>query len=440
MLLAPRRARILEEKQRHYNEVIAAERIVAYQLRQFNSVWYAALENLQFYKDWANRFDLPKQISSVADLRHFPVLTNKIIRSHEEVIGRDVASAKGVFYVSTGGSTGTPVRFPTSKPEKDIEYGNTYLAKGWWGIKPFDRVIQLWGHSHLFGTGLTGKLKEIRRTVYDKVIRTYRLNAYNMSVERIKQYVQIIIRHSPQAVIGYTSAVFKIAQYANSHGLFLGNPDLKGVIVTAETATSSDIALIGKVFGKPVIIEYGMAETGAIAYSRDSSESCRILWDSFLCFEANDGLRLSTIYNRCFPLINYQTGDLVDGSTGCEGSLLGFGNIKGRAQENLTLWAVDRESKFVVSGILIVHILKSFPGVLTVTSMQISEGCIKVYVSSLGQLDLAGLTDLLVGTLSKEFGPVDFEAVRVVIEEVDSQSLAGKHRSVITPGHIGGPV
>lgn len=436
-LIAPQRANILEQKKNIYSLTTDREAITKFQLDRFNSVWKFALSNSLFYKDWSKRHGLPDQIGSIKDLMNFPILTKETIRSHEEQISRDVVSTKGIFYVSTGGSTGTPVRFPTSKAEKNLEYGNTYLAKSWWGINPFDHVVQLWGHSHLFGTGLPGKLKELRRKLYDRVIRTYRLNAYNMTEDRIGKYALEIIRQSPQVIIGYTSAVFKVAQYAKTHGLSLGNPELKAVIVTAETATGPDIALITEIFEKPVVIEYGMAETGVIAYSRTSTESLHVLWDSFLCIDDREGLTLSTLYDRCFPLINYSTGDQLSNIVCCNGSILGFSNIKGRVQENITLWNADRTITYIVSGILIVHILKSYPGVHSVTSVQDSEGCISIYVSTIGHANVVGMKKLLVDALKSEFGPVALDAVQVVDARSETQlnceSLAGKHRAVI-PG------
>lgn len=424
----------MEEKIRLYREVTDPEKIVQYQLRQFNRAWLAAQRCLSFYQDWARQHALPNQVTSVAELQQFPVLTKEVMRDHQDQIARDVASTKGLYYVSTGGSTGVPIRVPTSKAEKDIEYANTYLGKAWWGIKPFDRVLQLWGHSHLFGSGWNGKLKEVRRQLYDRVVRTRRLSVYNMSGDCIRQYTEEIARTRPEAIIGYTSAVFKVAQYARTHGISMKNPRLKGVIVTAETATGSDIALIGDVFGKPVIIEYGMAETGVIAYSRNATEQCSVFWDSFLCVEDEGGLLVSTIYDRCFPLINYRTADRVADAASCNGSVLGFSNIKGRAQEILILRAENGRDLYLVGGILIVHILKARPGIYSVASKQVSKGVIQVLVTCSTKENTAELESYLAKTLSQEFGLIDRNALSVVQADVASQSLAGKHLPVIADG------
>lgn len=331
-----------------------------------------------------------------------------------------------------------PSRFPTTPAEKDIEYANTYLGKSWWGIEPFDQVIQLWGHSHLFGTGWRGKLKEWRRRLYDLVINTRRLNAYNMSADRIPPYAEEIAQRSPEVLIGYTSAVFKVAQYAKMHNLSLRNLRLKGVIVTAETATGADIRMIKEVFGVPLIIEYGMAETGVIAYSRDATEKCAVLWDSFLCHEYGGELVVSTIYDRCFPLINYRTGDVLASPVSVNGSVLGFANIKGRAQESLTLFAENHRDLYLVSGILIVHIVKACPGIYSVTSVQLTDGVIRILISAVSNVNVREIEDYVYSTLSDEFGLIARDALSITRVETTSSSVSGKHLAIISEGNVCG--
>jgi len=429
-LFARRRAKLLQEKKARYDSITAPDQVVAYQLAQFNAVWAKTLVSSSFYKEWAAKHKLPEKVSSAGELRLFPPLTKEIIREHQEQISFDVAGTDRLFFVSTGGSTGVPTRFPTSAKEKDIEYANTYLGKSWWGIEPFDRVTHLWGHSHLFGAGWRGRAKEWRRRFYDWLINTRRLNAYNMSPDRMSRYVDAIVRSSPEVIIGYTSAVFKTAQYARTSGSALGNAHLKGIIVTAETATGSDIGLIQEVFGKPVIIEYGMAETGVIAYSRTVTEQCAVFWDSFLCIEEQGEIFLSTLYDRCFPLINYRTRDLVANAVMHDGSMLGFSNIGGRVQEVITLHAANGRDLYIVSGILIVHIVKAWQGIYAVSAAQIAEGVVQVQVVAGASLNVTDLRKYLLANLMREFGPIADAALSVIrVSDVQS-SVAGKARVV----------
>ena len=106
--------------------------------------------------------------------------------------------------------------------------------------------------------------------MYDFIINTKRLNAYDMSKKSIDKYSQIIKKTNPVMIIGYTSSIYRIAKYIDENNFDINNnSDLKAVIVTSETVTNYDINLIEKAFNAPCVIEYGMAETGVIAYSSE---------------------------------------------------------------------------------------------------------------------------------------------------------------------------
>ena len=137
------------------------------------------------------------------------------------------------------------------------------MARGWWNVKPLDGIFLIWGHSHLFGDGIKGQINYYKRLFYDWLINTKRLSAYDLSINSLSNYYQILKKSNPTLIIGYTSAIYKLAKHIDENNLDIENKsNLKGVVVTSETVTNYDINLIKKVFNVPCIIEYGMAETG----------------------------------------------------------------------------------------------------------------------------------------------------------------------------------
>ena len=132
--------------------------------------------------------------------------------------------------------------------------------------------------------------------------------------------------------------------------------NLKGIVVTSETVTEADIALIQEVFKVPCIIEYGMAETGIIAYSSQHSKIIYLMWDSILGLKKDKVLAVTTLNNKLFPLINYQTDDIV--ITGDINSILHINFIAGRNKDILKV--AIKNGFLELSGILMVHILKGF--------------------------------------------------------------------------------
>ena len=46
------------------------------------------------------------------------------------------------------------------------------MARSWWGVNPLDNMVLLWGHSHLFGTGIKGQINHKLRLLKDILIKT----------------------------------------------------------------------------------------------------------------------------------------------------------------------------------------------------------------------------------------------------------------------------
>lgn len=370
----------LQQKSELYNQQLTPAQIVTRQLEQFNRQWQVVQSQHPFYQYWSQKHRLPKTIESIAQLQQFPLLTKSDINQHRELI---FGHLKDYRIISTGGSSGETVKFPTAKDEKATEYANTYLGKAWWGIKPADPLLQFWGHSHLFGSGLKGKWHHQKRRLFDWLINTKRLNAYNFSFATMKSYYQCLIEANPVAIIGYSSNLYQMARYITDHQLpFTPKTKLKGVIVTSETISTAEIDLVEKVFQVPVILEYGMAETGVIAYSRASTQQIEFLWDSFIGWQhPQRGLMLTTLNPRLFPLINYDTTDLVTIDHQYQHSILSLQAIQGRPMDVLSVLKQDG-GLYHLSAILMVHVLKSYPGIYAVSYTQTQPGYVLIRVQT----------------------------------------------------------
>jgi phenylacetate-CoA ligase len=362
------RLHILEGKIDLYDRDLSVDDIYEYQLVEFNKIWSSAILNTPFYKMWKNKHSLPDSIQSLEELKHFPILTKKDIQSNKDLIFNHLNKYS---IISTGGSTGEPSKFPTSKIEQYFNYANTYMARARWHIKPLDHCLLFWGHSHLFGAGVLGRVNQYKRIMQDWLINSVRLNAYDMSVETTSYYHNEVCRRNPTFILGYTSILYKISKFIKENNLSIGNKsNLKAVIVTSEVVTDYDIELIESVFNVPCVIEYGMAETGVIAYQLNKSKRLSVFWDSFVCVKNEDNnLLVSTISNKLFPLINYQTDDIVECAD--SPSILIIDEIQGRKKDILNV--AVRDGEISLSGILMVHILKSYKGIYSIQFKQLEN-------------------------------------------------------------------
>ncbi|WP_339386211.1 hypothetical protein [Vibrio caribbeanicus] len=417
------RIALINRKKELYQTVTDSSDIQNYQINRFNEVWSNAYKNIPFYQMWKEKHLLPDSIDSIADISLFPPLTKADIQDNYELIMSNLTDYQ---LVSTGGSTGEPTKFPTSNEESDLVYANQYLGRSWWNITSLDKILLFWGHSHLFGSGIKGKLNVYKRSLFDWVIGTHRLSAYDISDERLAHLYQKVHKLNPTTIIGYTSTIYKMAKYIDENNLPIGRKtNLQGVVVTSETVSEYDIKIIEKVFKVPCVIEYGMAETGAIAYSKNKSNNIRILWDSFIAQKSETGvLYLTTISKKLFPLINYQTNDIVESKD--EKSVLTISKIIGRKNDILE---IRNDNKILsVHSELFTHVLKSIPGVMNFQIIQKKNKNIIIKYVSRNNIDVA---KLFFSEIEKEYssihqGSFTFEKV----DEIE-QTIAGKAKWIL---------
>lgn len=373
----------LEEKKNIYNKLLNPQNIYSYQTEQFNKIWEKAYQEIPFYQQWKEQYQLPNKISTLDELKCFPALTKKDIQKNQSLI---FGHLKNYSVISTGGSTGEPVKFPTSQQEREEIYAGLYLARSWWGFKPFDKVAIFWGHSHLFGSGLRGKINQIKRSISDWLVNSTRFNAYDTSFHTLSRYMKELKRYNPQWIIGYTSTLYKLSKYTQENGFNINLTNLKGVIVTSETVTRADIDMIQDVFKVPCIIEYGMAETGVMAYSKNNTE-LQFLWDHFIGTTDQNILHVTTLDSRVFPLINYRTDDAIESNDNI--SILTIKAITGRKQDILKV--ATSISFLELSGILMVHILKNFPDIYDIQFQQLPNNIIKILFTSPKKISLVDI-------------------------------------------------
>ncbi len=386
-ILLQNRSKYLNYKKKYYKKIPKSERDII-TLSKLNKTWNNAYNFIPFYSYWKKQHSLPEYINTFEELYNFPIITNEIIQEHKDLI----INSKISDTISTGGSTGMPTLFPGSKKNLFDFYSNVYIGRGWWNINPEDKKLLIWGHSHLFGTGIKGKANQYIRNIKNFINNTKKLDAYNMSDEKVKLYTQEILSFRPQVVIGYTSALVNLAEYIIKNEIQKKiNFKIKAVIPTAENITDYDIDLLEKAFLSNVVIEYGMAETGVIAYSFQKTQNLRIFWNSFICSIKQNELILSTLDRDEFPLINYATRDIIETEDSNTINLQSIKRIRGRKKDFYQIENKKSRNNYIMSGIFIVHVIKQYKGILSVQIDANDKNNIKIIVVSKKNIDLQDL-------------------------------------------------
>lgn len=411
-----------------YSTIAERSEIERYQLARVNAVWKRCVDEIPFYRRWATQHSLPRAIRSLKELVDFPSLTKNDIVENSTLIFRsgEIRDA----YV-TGGSTGTPVRYPKGRNDAVGVYAGLFAARSWWGIEPFDRYVHFWGHAHLFGEGRRQRaVARLRRRLADAFVNGVRLDAYDLTAERLQSHRSALTRVRPSFVVGYTSTVYRLARAIEEAGF---SPDefasVRNVILTSETVTPADVEVIGRVFGANVVNEYGAAETGNVAVSRGTTDRLQVLWASHIVLADEAGnLRITTLENREFPLINYAIGDQGHGDA--IGNVLELSAIKGRLHDVLSV-AAQGGGIIHFGARLPIHILKTLKGVLGVQFRQIDQSRLEVLVHAVPSVDMSSVSRKLESALTDEFPSLDWAAVSVRRVGEPVLTAAGKLRVIV---------
>lgn len=395
-----------------------------YQLDKFNNIWFHSQREIPFYKMWQDKFDLPHQINSLNDLETFPLLTKQDLIEHAQLIEMTPGVTR---YTLTGGTSGLTTKFPMNHADAQTAWLNTHLGRRWNDINHSDSLFMIWGHSHLF-SGRYAKLKQVKRQVKDFVLGIKRMSAYDMSSKHLEKIYKNITSSKPNYIIGYGSCLTLLAKYIEISGHQFINSNLKLIVNTSEPISPSDAKLVSSIFGCPVANEYGMAEAGVIGYSVNQTSPIHIMWQDYIVGRKNQEIILTTIGERCFPLINYSTEDYSAGDDKC--SMIAIDSIQGKVRAILTV-GVAGGGKTQLSVVLLDHILKQLPAISLIHYEQTSATTVKVMYIASKPIKNSDIIEWLQSHLSNE--GINIRPKTVIAQEIDEplSTFAGKRALII---------
>lgn len=276
--------------------------------------------NVPYYRGVFDKLNLtPEDIRTRDDLQKLPILTKQIVNDHyDELISKDVRK-RAYVNGSTGGSTGTPMKF-----KEDVNSWNALKAlnfRGWsWaGFRIGDKMFTLAGNSLVKKNTKSGKW--MMKYLFDKVImRNDKHDCTDITQEALKKYYTSLMKCKPVAIRGYASSLFFLASYIEQENLPVC--PVRVVFTTGEKLFPKYRLKIQKVFHAPVFDGYGASDGGVSAHEcymheglHLEEEHCvvEIVDDSGKVLpEGEIGSVITTdLNNYVFPFLRYKVGDLA---------------------------------------------------------------------------------------------------------------------------------
>jgi len=374
--------------------------------------------------------DIARGEVTLSDLRRLPTMTKADARENGEAMRwSDVPG--GTFRYNTGGSTGQPLIFQFGRLRQASDAAGRIRARRWWGADVGDREVYLWGAPvELAKTDLI-------KTIRDRMLNQLLLNAFEMSLRNMDDYVAAINAYRPKCIYGYASSIALLAAHARERGLSLKSPELRVVCTTGEPLYPHQRTLIGEVFGAPVANEFGSRDIGFTAHETPRGEM--LLMSESIILEVLDdsgqpvppgGLGEAVMTGLCSqaqPFIRYRTGDMVRLAAAlpsCGRGLHAIAEIAGRTSD-----FVVRSDGTIMHALAVIYVMRATEGVAEFKLIQHAPTEVEVLVVPDARWCPASAVIIDHG-LKARLG----ETCRVTLRIVDAipAAASGKYRYVVS--------
>ncbi len=271
----------------------------------------------------------------------FPIITK------EDIIKAGYSNQIGKAFkvVYSSGTTGTPFKVPLSKEAYQREYAFWWYHRNMAGIEKGDKVATICGH----------KVTSINVNkppfwVYNYYENQLIFSSYHLSENNIGYYVYELNKFRPKLIHCYPSSIYLIAKYILDNDIDLDFQP-KMIQAVAETTLNYQRRIIEKAFNCKLYVWYGNTEQcGHITecpygklHVQNRHSYIRIL--NYRDEEVKPGqagrIVATNFNNYCFPLINYDTNDIVtiskDQNCECGQKGLIIDSIDGRIEDYILL-------------------------------------------------------------------------------------------------------
>lgn len=367
-------------------------------------------------------------------LAALPLLDKHTIRAQRDDLTWPDAPG-GLHELSTGGSTGEPLRIVVDRRRQAYDQAARARSHNWFGVRIGDPELYLWG-SPIEPNG-TDRIKRVRDWLFNHRL----LDAFEMSPERMDDYLDEFDAFRPVALFGYPSSIALLVAHARRCHWTLDTSRLRAVFVTGEVCLRRDRESIAEYFGVPVADGYGSRDGGFIAHECPLG-SMHITAENVVV-EVFDGDRpvesgasgeivVTHLDAYAMPLVRYRTGDvgrLRSDRCACGRGLPVLDVVEGRVTDMLHL--PDGTAKH---ALCVIYPLRELPGIERFRVVQGEDYGITIEIVRHHGGDVVKRQDVARAVRSVLGEGVD---VRVSFVDAIAACDSGKHRYVVS--HVSKP-
>lgn len=155
--------------------------------------------------------------------------------------------------------------------------------------------------------------------LFNTLSNTRYLNAFRMSPEQMRAFLQTINQQRPRLIVAYAQALYELARFAQQECLHV--VPQQAIITSAGTLYPFMRQLIQQIFGCQVFNRYGSREVGDIACERPDIDGLWVApWGTYVEIVDDDHqpvpdgteghILVTSLINYAMPLVRYKIGDM----------------------------------------------------------------------------------------------------------------------------------
>jgi phenylacetate-CoA ligase len=370
-----RYARELERSQ-----FLSTEELQGLQLHRLRRLLEHAYRRCPFYRERFQAIGLsPDDVRSPDDLRHLPPLEKREIQEHSDRMVAERWPRGDLFLDHTGGSTGTPIAFSSSRERRCWGNAATRRHNAWAGWEIGDRVAYVWGAPRDLPSN-TWRSRLIDVLMGQQIY----LDTGHLDEPKMAAFHEALIRFRPKIIQAYARSLALFAGFLRERGLRPPQPE--AIVTSAEVLEPAERRLIEEVFGCPVFNRYGCREVGVIASECPAHRGMHLAAEVLLVeiVQGNNpvgpgesgAILVTDLLNLAMPLIRYRIGDMgawEEGQCPCGRGLPRLREVSGRVTDFL----VGVDGRFVSGVFLATYVVARRPSLGQVQIRQEEAGKVR---------------------------------------------------------------
>ncbi len=423
---------------RHWSELrrsewLTRDELIGLQLQRLRRLLGHASTTCPYYAaTWKERGLSAADVASLKDFERWPLLTREVVHAHRETL-RTTAPGLGLIPKTTGGSSGTPLKFYLDAGSYDRRNAAWHRGYSWAGAGPGTRQLYLWG-----AASETHRQRR-KMDLYQRLYRRTVVNTFEFGPDRCDEFVATLGRVRPDAIVAYTNPIYSVARAILERGVRPYSP--RSVVVGAERLHAFQRAAIERAFGCPVFETYGCREFMLIGAECERHEGLHLTVDHLIVEILDDQGRptpdgeegnvvITDLFNYGMPFVRYVNGDrAVAGWTACS---CGRGLPLLRKVAGRQLDVVTAHDGRQIPGEYFVHLLKDFLSIRQFQVYQPRPGAIELRLVTRDEFDAQAAR-----TIRTHVEQIFGQQTALTISLVDAIPLtaSGKLRVVVSAQH-----